>query len=114
MAHLSDDELKALKGRVATAMGTGANIARSNEFMLQLIREVEEHRAAANKPKSRIGVLKVGEMDVKRAETAPPAAAAPPPVPEPEADPEPPPPPASEKTLTSGKGGKKGGGKKKG
>lgn len=74
MAHLSDEELKDLKSRVATAMGTGASIARSNELMYQLIVEVEEHRAGPKAPpvKPKIGILKVGEMDVKRAEPPPP------------------------------------------
>jgi hypothetical protein len=76
MTHLSDEELKELKSRVATAMGTGANIARSNEIMFQLIAEVEEHR---NPKPRKIGVLKVGEMDVKKAEPEP----APPPPPPP-------------------------------
>jgi len=63
MAHLTDDELKDLKGRVIKAMGTGANVARANDYILQLIREVEERR----QPKPRIGTLKVGEMEVKKA-----------------------------------------------
>jgi hypothetical protein len=74
MAHLTDDELKELKTRVVSAAGTGANIGRANEYLLQLIAEVQEHR----NPKPKIGKLKVGEMDVKKAEPA----AEPPPPPE--------------------------------
>lgn len=69
MAHLTDDELKELKTRVISAMGTGATIGRSNDYMLQLIAEIQEHR----NPMPKIGKLKVGEMDVKRAEPPPPS-----------------------------------------
>ena len=68
MAHLSDQELKDLKARVISAMRTGAGLARANDHLLALIAEVEEHRGGAKKGGL---VLKVGEMDVKRAEPAP-------------------------------------------
>ncbi len=80
MAHMTDDELKDLKARAINAMGTGAHIGRAPEYLLQLIAEVEEHRAGGSKPRSRVGVLKVGEMDVKKGEepaSEPEAAAAP-------------------------------------
>ena len=69
MAHLSDEELNDLKTRVISAMGTGANIGRANDYLLQLIAEIQEHRSGGPpQPKPKIGVLKVGELDVKKAD----------------------------------------------
>jgi len=68
MAHLSDQELKELKARVISAMGTGASLGHANEHLYALITEVEEHRAGGSKKGSSLGTLKVGEMDVKKAE----------------------------------------------
>lgn len=67
MAHMTDQELADLKSRVISAMGTGANVARANDHLLALINEVQELRGK----KSGKMVLKVGEMEVKKAEPAP-------------------------------------------
>lgn len=71
---MTDSELLDLKARVISAMGTGAQVGRATEYLLNLITEVEAHRKKAAQPKPLGGMtLHVGEMDVKKAEPPPPA-----------------------------------------
>ncbi len=65
--HLSKHEIKDLKERIYATNGNGANIGRANDYLLRLINEVEELRDRVSRPRSLCGVLRVGEMTVKKA-----------------------------------------------
>lgn len=65
--HLSKHEIKDLKERIYATNGNGANIGRANDYLLRLIHEVEELRDRVSRPRSLCGVLRVGEMTVKKA-----------------------------------------------
>lgn len=65
--HLSKHEIKDLKERIHATNGNGANIGRANDYLLRLINEVEELRDRVSRPRSLCGVLRVGEMTVKKA-----------------------------------------------
>ncbi len=65
--HLSKHEIKDLKERIHATNGDGANIGRANDYLLRLINEVEELRDRVSRPRSLCGVLRVGEMTVKKA-----------------------------------------------
>ena len=57
-------------------MGTGAHLGRANEYLLQLIAEVQEHRSGGAPAPAKKHVLKVGEMEVKKVEAPAPEAPA--------------------------------------
>lgn len=65
--HLSKHEIKDLKERIYATNGNGSNIGRANDYLLRLINEVEELRDRVSRPRSLCGVLRVGEMTVKKA-----------------------------------------------
>lgn len=68
MARMTDQELAELRTRVLAALGSGAFIGNANSYLLNLIEEVQSLRKAQQVPKPSIGVLHVGEMEVRRVE----------------------------------------------
>jgi len=66
MARMTDQELVELKARAITAMGSGSIIGNANNYLVELVSEVQELRKAGQVKPSLPGKLLVGEMEVKK------------------------------------------------
>lgn len=103
MARLTDKELHDLKLRVVSATGTGSNIGRANEIILDLIDEIQELRST---PTLTVSAGLAGSSEVPPPELTEEAE------PEQEVDEEPPAkatPEAPKKPAPTHKGSRKGG-----